>query len=65
MLPLLPIIQPHPPPDPYRQRQHLLVGGAELVVVEPAPDIKVQLADDGLDLVPAVAAGDFPDPLLE
>lgn len=59
------MVQAHPPPDPYRQRQHLPIGGAEFVVVEPTADTQVQLADDGLDLVPAVAAGDFPDPPLE
>src|SRR5690606_18795926 len=59
LFPLLPIIQPHPPPDPLRQSFHLTIRGAELVVVEPTPDIEVQLVDDGLNLVPAVAAGDF------
>ena len=65
MLPLLPIIQPHPPPDPLRQGSNFTEGGAELVVLEPAADVEVQLADDGLNVVSAVAAGDFSNPLLE
>jgi hypothetical protein len=56
---LLPVIQPHPPPDPLRQGQHFRIGRTEPEVGEPAADVGFQLADDGLELVFAVAVASF------
>ena len=42
-----------------------MISGAEFVVVEPTTDVEVQLVDDGLNVVSAIATGDFPNPLLE
>jgi len=60
-----PVIQPHPPADPFLQFQQNLVGLAEPEVVEPADDITPQFGDDRLHAVAATARGDLPHPLLE
>ena len=59
LLPLLPVVQPHPPPDPLRQSLDDRVGATKLVVVEPAEDIPAQFVDDVLHGVAPVASGDL------
>ena len=59
LLPLLPVVQSHPSPNPLRQFRHHRVGLADLEVVDPARDVPVQFVDDVLHPVAPVAPGDW------
>jgi hypothetical protein len=59
------MVEPHTPPDPVVELQHLAIGLADAKVVHPAHGVAAQFVDDVLHGMTAVAAGDLPDSLLE
>ena len=58
-LPLLPMIETHPPPYPFVEFQHSRLGVADAEVVHPALGVASQFVDDEFNVLSSVAFGDL------